>query len=124
MHSFLHEQLYKEHGRVEDLMAWQGLSGLISTKDLRHLIGKYAVSKRKMTPEYRSKLSKAKLGNNHGTHGRDSGIRFIGTHKKTGETVEGARYTLQELGFDYNNVSRCAKGQRKSHKGYTWKYGG
>lgn len=34
MHAFLHEQLYKEHGRKQDYWAWKGLSGQASKSEI------------------------------------------------------------------------------------------
>lgn len=47
---------------------------------------------------------------------------FIGTNILTGEiiSVSGAK-EMKKYNLDYGHVSRCANGDRKSHKGYTWR---
>ena len=47
----------------------------------------------------------------------------IGTNIKTGEEIE--FYSAKDAkknGFQSTNICNCCKGNRTSHKGYTWKY--
>lgn len=46
----------------------------------------------------------------------------IGTNIKTGEIIEMNHADAIPERFHYNCVHRCAKGERKKHKGFTWKY--
>ncbi len=49
----------------------------------------------------------------------------IGTNVKTGEVVEfPSTMEAQRAGFTSTHVAACARGTRKTHKGYTWKYKG
>jgi hypothetical protein len=50
--------------------------------------------------------------------------QFIGTNKKTGEIMimRGAKQMREHaLKIDYRHVVECADGDRKTHKGYTWR---
>lgn len=46
----------------------------------------------------------------------------IGTNIKTGEIIRLKNPMAMPERFHYNCVHRCAKGERKQHKGFTWKY--
>ena len=67
-----------------------------------------------------SALSK---GNNHavGNTAQRKWI-WVGTNILTGETVEFiGQKAMKEAGIQHSNVIKCINGQRKSHKGYTWR---
>jgi hypothetical protein len=47
---------------------------------------------------------------------------MIGTNIETGEEIilKGGKQ-IKAAGFSYGNIVSCLKGERKSHKGYTWR---
>ena len=47
---------------------------------------------------------------------------YIGTHRYTNEIIKilGTNEAIKNAGFDPNNVRRCASGERKFHKDYSW----
>lgn len=64
---------------------------------------------------------------NHGTlyerAAQSCSKAVIGTCVKTGKTVEfPSTIEADRQGFDSGNVSRCCRGERNTHKGYTWQY--
>lgn len=67
--------------------------------------------------ETRKKLSKVNTG-----HAPAYCRPVIGTHIETGEIIELPHADAMPDKFHYNCVHRCAKGERKQHKGFTWKY--
>ena len=67
-----------------------------------------------------SALSK---GNNHavGNTAQRKWI-WVGTNILTSETVKFiGQKAMKEAGIQHSNVIKCINGQRKSHKGYTWR---
>ena len=49
--------------------------------------------------------------------------RVVGTSIKTGEQLVFAHAGEGDsLGFDHTCIHKCARGERKKHKGYSWKY--
>jgi group I intron endonuclease len=67
--------------------------------------------------ETRKKLSKASKG-----HVAHYSRPVIGISIETGEIIEMTHADAMPERFHYNCVHRCAKGERKKHKGFTWKY--
>lgn len=48
---------------------------------------------------------------------------IIGTCVKTGEQIEfSSMMEAERQGFEQGNISRCCRGERGTHKGYTWQY--
>lgn len=70
----------------------------------------------KHSEEAKSKIRAANIGNI-----KPLKYKMIGTHKETGEQIFlfGTK-AIKEAGFNSVLVRECAKGLRKSHKGYTW----
>ena len=56
MHAFLHEQLYRDYGRIEDYAAWQGLSG---NKEAIKSLGSTGFKGRKHTDKSKNKISES-----------------------------------------------------------------
>jgi|SRR5699024_2640083 len=49
--------------------------------------------------------------------------RVKGINRETGDVVfYDSLLSAEKDGFDNGHISKCCKGQRKSHKGYIWKY--
>jgi hypothetical protein len=47
---------------------------------------------------------------------------WIGTHIKTGEVIRlVGEQAMKDAGVQHANVIKCLNGERKSHKGYTWR---
>lgn len=73
-HAEAHKTLWEKHGNKQDWLAWQGLSGLISKKDLLHELFVLAGKKskppkghkanlgKKWSDEYKKKMSEACKG--------------------------------------------------------------
>jgi hypothetical protein len=76
-------------------------------------LGKVGV---KHTNETKNKIRMANIGNT-----KPLKYKMIGTNKETGEQVFllGTK-AIKEAGFNSVLVRECAKGLRKSHKGYMW----
>lgn len=70
----------------------------------------------KHSEEAKNKIRAANIGNI-----KPLKYKMIGTHKETGEQIFlfGTK-AIKEAGFNSVLVRECAKGLRKSHKGYTW----
>jgi hypothetical protein len=60
-HAEAHRKLYEEHGCWQDKVAWQGLSGIIPSKEVILEVQRNAASK-PMTEETKKKISKSKTG--------------------------------------------------------------
>lgn len=67
--------------------------------------------------ETKKKLSKANIGK-AGPNRRP----VIGINIETGEIIRLEHAMAMPERFHYNCIHRCAKGERRSHKGFTWKY--
>ena len=66
--------------------------------------------------------AKGHLDRKNGINNKHS-KRVIGTNIKTGEEIE--FYSGMEAkrnGFSCGNVLSCCNGNRKTHKGHTWKF--
>ncbi len=92
-----------------------GKGGKLS-KEAKDKLKKKNLGKR-LNYETRTKISKANKGK-EAVHVRP----VIGTNIKTGETIELKHANAIPEKFHYNCIHRCAKGERKSHKGFAWKY--
>ena len=70
----------------------------------------------KHSDETKNRIRTANLGNK-----KPLRYKMIGTNKDTGEQIIllGTK-ALKEAGFTPTVVRECAKGNRKSHKGFTW----
>lgn len=48
---------------------------------------------------------------------------FIAKNIKTGEIIKFATQNdAESMGFDSSTISKCCRGTRKKHKGFTWSY--
>ena len=73
-HAEAHRKLFEEHGRWQDKMAWQLLSGQIGKAELLA-----EIARNRMTPEVRKKMSETKKGRKHSEeHKRKIGLSRIG----------------------------------------------
>lgn len=59
MHAFLHQQLWKEHGRWQDKLAWRVLARMISTDQARSIaVSEMNKERWANDPAYRAKMKK------------------------------------------------------------------
>jgi hypothetical protein len=80
-----------------------------------------AAIKASFTPERRLQLSQRAL-TQVGRNSPSYKGTVVGTNIETGETVYfDGKKELQTAGFHQGSVWKCIHGDRKSHKGYTWK---
>lgn len=65
---------------------------------------------------------------NHGTRNERSGkaqSKSVGQYTRDGELIKIWPSTIEakrQAGFDCGHISRVANGERKTHKGFVWKY--
>ena len=80
-------------------------------------LGRPTSAKQKAIASALSKGNKHAVGN---TNNRK--WKWVGTHIETGMAIEFiGSLELNKAGFQHANVIKCINGQRKSHKGYTWR---
>ena len=80
-------------------------------------LGRPTSAKQKAIASALSKGNKHAAGN---TNNRK--WKWVGTHIETGTVIEFiGSLELNKAGFQHANVIKCINGQRKSHKGYTWR---
>lgn len=73
-HAEAHRKLYEEHGKIEDKLAWQGLSGLICKNDIIKELyseGGKKGGKSKPSQETKNKISNSVSGENNGMFRKD-----------------------------------------------------
>jgi hypothetical protein len=61
-HANAHKILYEKHGKWQDFMAWQALSGQIEKEELRRLATKLSLTGIPKTEEHKKKISESKKG--------------------------------------------------------------
>lgn len=59
-HALAHKRLWEEHGRWQDYLAWQSLSGQISGEEARRLAVSYALKGKPKSAEHRKKMSESR----------------------------------------------------------------
>lgn len=59
-HALAHKKLWEEHGRIQDYIAWQSLSGQITHEEARRLAVSEALKGKPKTPEQKRKMSVAR----------------------------------------------------------------
>ena len=80
-------------------------------------LGRPTSAKQKAIASALSKGNKHAAGN---TNNRK--WKWVGTHIETDTVIEFiGSLELNKAGFQHANVIKCINGQRKSHKGYTWR---
>jgi len=83
----------------------------------KYNLGRPTSAKQKAIASALSKGNKHAAGN---TNNRK--WKWVGTHIETGTVIEFiGSLELNKAGFQHANVIKCINGQRKSHKGYTWR---
>ncbi len=87
----------------------------------------------KLSEEAKEKVRRARIGKKHTNESKkkmsesNKGVTpasarpVIGTNLETGEIVHLAHASADKR-FHYNCIHRCAKGERKQHKGFRWEY--
>jgi len=87
----------------------------------------------KLSEEAKEKVRQARIGKKHSNESKkkmsesNKGITpvsarpVIGTNLKTGEKIY-LEHAYADKRFHYNCIHRCAKGERKQHKGFKWNY--
>jgi hypothetical protein len=102
LHAFLHQQLFLEHGRWQDWLAWHALSGQISQADvIREAArlantGRVAPNKGKpMSSEQKQKISASQTGRKVSVSTkRKMSLALMGNHNNQGHTNNaGHRWT-------------------------------
>ena len=132
-HAEAHWDLYVEHGRWQDELAYLGLSGVTDTSEglrkevvrLANTGNKYRLGK-KHTDEARANMSAAHKGKT-GTKNYNYKGPMIGTDPETGEILhrfEG-RAAAEAAGFSNSHIYGVINGKygRKTHKGCHWTRG-
>jgi hypothetical protein len=61
-HANAHKLLYEQHGKWQDFMAWQALSGQIDGAEFRIMATKLALTGVPKSEEHKKKLSESKIG--------------------------------------------------------------
>jgi hypothetical protein len=83
----------------------------------KYNLGRPTSAKQKAIASALSKGNKHAAGN---TNNRK--WKWVGTHIETGTVIEFiGSLELNKAGFQHANVIKCINGQRKSHKGHTWR---
>lgn len=91
-HAQAHLDLYREHGKIQDLIAYRMLSGQITAAEATRLAQKYRDTSYMQTEEYRKKMSEAKKGSTPWNKGK-KGVQPISdeTRRKWSEIRKGGR---------------------------------
>jgi hypothetical protein len=73
----------------------------------------------KHSDQYKERISDLLLGN---TNAVKNQYKWIGVHQVSGNVISFySSNDLNKAGFQHANVIKCLNGERKSHKGYTWR---
>ena len=135
-HAKAHKKLWEEHGKIEDYVAWRGLAGLISKKELLHElfvlagkksrppIGHKANLGRKWSDEYKQKMSSILSGRiiskewkNKISEGNSRDWKITNPN---GETfiINNLQKFCSNNNLDSSKMSLVAAGIRNHHKKY------
>ena len=64
-HANAHRLLYEQHGKWQDFLAWQALSGQINKEEIRRALTSLALKGKRLSPEHAEKCRIAALGRKH-----------------------------------------------------------
>ena len=109
-HAEAHKKLWEEHGRIEDKLAWKGLSGIIGKEEIVYYVNEER--KRKI-----SEANKGQISNNRGKKFSDE------TRKKMSESMKGIpkseehRKKLAKLRKGTIHSDETRKKMSEAHKG-------
>ena len=131
--AFIHERklikLYKEAGKILCNLSdgGDGFSGLHHSNEFKEKMRQFHKGntwRLNIPTSAKQKAIASKLfkGNNYAAgNTRQRKWIWVGTHIKTGEVVKYiGEKEMKSAGLQHANIIKCLKGERKSHKGYTW----
>lgn len=115
MHAFLHQQLFEQHGKIEDKAAWLSLAGRITSEEARVMVVSQPTSE-----ETKKKMSEAQSGDkNHfwgKTHHEETKNRISASNK--GKNLN-KKHTVQSKLLMSENRKGLASGEQNFMYGKT-----
>lgn len=106
-HAAAHKELWEQHGRWQDYVAWQGLSGQIGKEEIIRLIQINANKGKKASEETRKRLSESHKGK----------TQNIDTIEKRRKKLIGQVRNFQDKEMWKQNLSTSLTGRKSSFEG-------
>lgn len=120
--STLHKGGIKKHIKVHRLIAAAFIENKNNLEQINHIDGNKK-NNRHENLEWCSALQNLRHARNSGLIKNRSFDGYVGKNIKTGEIIKFEKQNEAELkGFDSSTISKCCKGTRNKHKGFTWSY--
>ena len=122
-HAEAHRKLYEEYGKIQDKVAWFGLSKLASHAELMYMLHSERM-KGKNNPMY-GKPAPNKGIKRPGVGGRKKGTKWSELERKTQEQIRSkpGYYDYTKDQARRKKISEANKGRKGSSKGKVWSYG-